>query len=112
MTELNEQTQRAKMHELLDREGAKHRLVIVAGDGTKVELGNQDPASGQVDVQTTVNDLAVAGEVEPAALVAMLTSVIKQQGPELQALIAALLAADEAENDDDNATTTVEEDDE
>lgn len=110
MTELNDKEQRVKMHELLDREGAKHRLVIVAGDGTSVKLGNQDPASGQVDVQTTVNDLAVAGEVEPAALVAMLTSVIKQQGPELQALIAALLVADEA--DDDNATTTVEEDDE
>lgn len=110
MTELNEQTQRARMHDLLDREGAKYRLVIVAGDGTKIELGDQDPASGQVGVQTTVNDLAVAGEVEPVALVAMLMSVIKQQGPELQALLAALLAADD--NDDDNATTTVEEDDE
>ena len=110
MTELNENEQRARMHELLDREGAKYRLVIVAGDGTKVELGDQDPTSGQVNVQTTVNDLAVAGEVEPAALVAMLMSVIKQQGPELQALLAALLAADEA--DDDDATTTVEEDDE
>lgn len=112
MTELSEKEQRARMHDLVDRESAKHRLVIVAGDGTKVELGDQDPASGQVGVQTTVNDLAVAGEVEPAALVAMLMSVIKQQGPELQALLAALLAADEAENDDDDATTTVEEDDE
>ena len=110
MTELSDKEQRARMHDLVDRESAKYRLVIVAGDGTKVELGDSDPASGRVDVQTTVNDLAVAGEVEPAALVAMLTSVIKQQGPELQALIAALLAADEA--DDDNTTTTVEEDDE
>lgn len=110
MTELKENEQRARMHDLLDREGAKYRLVVVAGDGTKVELGDQDPVSGQVNVQTTVNDLAVAGEVEPAALVAMLTSVIKQQGPELQALIAAILAADEA--DDDDVTTTVEEDDE
>lgn len=110
MTELNEQEQRAAMHDLLDRESAKYRLVLVAGDGTGVELGDQDPVSGQVNVQTTVNDLAVAGTVEPSALVAMLMSLIKQQGPELRALMAALLAADD--NDDDDATTTVEEDDE
>lgn len=110
MTELSEKEQRARMHDLVDRENAKYRLVVVAGDGTSVKLGNQDPASCQVNVQTTVNDLAVAGEAEPAALVAMLMSVIKQQGPELQALLAALLAADEA--DDNDVTTTVEEDDE
>lgn len=109
MTELNEQEQRAAMHDLLDRASAKYRLVLVAGDGTGVELGDQDPVSGQVNVQTTVNDLAVAGTVEPAALVAMLMNLIKQQGPELQALMAALLTADD---NDDDVTTTVEEDDE
>lgn len=110
MTELNEQEQRAAMHDLVDRTSAKYRLVVVAGDGTRVELGDADAVSGQVNVQTTVNDLAVAGTVEPTALVAMLVTVIKQQGPELQALITALLAADD--NDDDDVTTTVEEDDE
>lgn len=109
MTELNDKEQRARMHDLLDRESAKYRLVLVAGDGTGVELGDQDPVSGQVNVQTTVNDLAVAGTVEPAALVAMLMNLIKQQGPELQALMAALLTADD---NDDDVTTTVEEDDE
>ena len=108
MTELNEKEQRAAMHDLLDRESAKYRLVVVAGEGARVELGDQDPVSGQVNVQTTVNDLAVAGTVEPAALVAMLMNLIKQQGPELQALMAALLTAD----DNDDATMTVEEDDE
>lgn len=110
MAELNEKEQRAAMHDLLDRASAKYRLVLVAGEGTRVELGDQDPVSGQVNVQTTVNDLAVAGTVEPSALVAMLMSLIKQQGPELRVLMAALLAADD--NDDDDATTTVEEDDE
>lgn len=111
MAELNEKEQRAAMHDLVDRESAKYRLVVVAGDGTGVKLGDQDPTSGRVDVQTTVNDLAVAGEVKPSALVAMLMTVIKQQGPEMQALIAALLAADD-NDDDDDATMTVEEDDE
>lgn len=109
MAELNEKEQRAAMHDLLDRESAKYRLVLVAGEGTRVELGDQYPVSGQVNVQTTVNDLAVAGTVEPAALVAMLMNLIKQQGPELQALMAALLTADD---NDDDATMTVEEDDE
>lgn len=109
MTELNDKEQRAAMHDLLDRASAKYRLVLVAGDGTRVELGDQDPESGQVNVQTTVNDLAVAGTVEPTALVAMLLSLIKQQVPELQALLAALLTADD---NDDDVTTTVEEDDE
>lgn len=106
------------MQALLERADAQYRVVMVAGEGTKVAIGDQDPATATIDVQTTVKDFQVAEDAAPAALVAMLVTLIKQQGPELTALIKALLdddgeeVVDDSDDDNDDKPTTVEEDDE